>query len=390
MELARQLAEERFAPRAADLDRDAEFPMEDYRDLRSSGLLTLCVPEEHGGLGADFETYCLVAEQLAQGNASTALTFNMHCLTMMMMGPLMDGLELPQQVWDRHKELSAKRYREVVERGVFYGQPHSEPLESGSADQLDIGGRRFGTTAKRVEGGYIVNGSKFFVSSSGAADYFATPALLLAEGSWEERTLYLSIPREAPGVEFSGDWDPLGMRSTVSRNMTLKDVWAPDDAEILPPGVFGQLFQRQPHIFISFSATFLGLMQAAYDYTLAYLTGKAPGAPGTRGESPVGGAALAEMLFTLEATKALFYRAISEQQLDPPVEVLQRARAAHVQVQRAVVQLTGEAVRICGGRAMLKRHPLERYYRDARAAAVMRPWTQEKATQDACETALDG
>ncbi len=388
MDLARQLAVERFALRAADLDRDAEFPREDYQDLRDAGLLGLCVPEEFGGLGADFETYCLVAGQLAQGNASTALTFNMHCLTMLMMGPLMDGLELPQEVWGRHKELSAKRYTEVTEQGVFYGQPHSEPLESGSPDQLDIGGRRFGTTAKRVDGGYTVNGNKFFVSSSGAADYFATPALLLAEGSWEDRTLYLSVPREAPGVEFSGDWDPLGMRSTVSRNMSLKDVWAPDDAEILPPGVFGQLFQRQPHIFISFSAVFLGLMQAAYDYTLAYLTGKAPGSPGTRGESPVGGAALAEMLFTLEATRALFYRAISEQRLDPPIEVVQRARAAHVQVQRAVVQLTGEAVRICGGRAMLKRHPLERYYRDARAAAVMRPWTQEQVIQEAWETAL--
>ena len=388
MDLARQLAVERFALRAADLDRDAEFPREDYQDLRDAGLLGLCVPEEFGGLGADFETYCLVAGQLAQGNASTALTFNMHCLTMLMMGPLMDGLELPQEVWGRHKELSAKRYTEVVEQGVFYGQPHSEPLESGSADQLDIGGRRFGTTAKHVNGGYTVNGNKFFVSSSGAADYFATPALLLAEGSWEDRTLYLSVPREAPGVEFSGDWDPLGMRSTVSRNMILKNVWAPEDAEILPPGVFGQLFQRQPHIFISFSAVFLGLMQAAYDYTLAYLTGKAPGSPGTRGESPVGGAALAEMLFTLEATRALFYRAISEQRLDPPIEVVQRARAAHVQVQRAVVQLTGEAVRICGGRAMLKRHPLERYYRDARAAAVMRPWTQEQVIQDAWERAL--
>ncbi|MCI0844921.1 MAG: acyl-CoA/acyl-ACP dehydrogenase [Chloroflexi bacterium] len=390
MDLARHLAVANFAPRAADLDRDAAFPTEDYDDLRDAGLLALCVPEEHGGLGADFETYCLVSEQLAQGNASTALTFNMHCLTMLMMGPLMDGLELSSDVLNRHKELSAQRYREVVEQGVFYGQPHSEPLESGSADQLDIGGRRFGTTAKRVDGGYIVNGNKFFVSSAGAADYFATPALLLAEGTWEERTLYLAVPKDAPGVEFSGDWDPLGMRSTVSRNMSLKEVWAPDDAEILPPGVFGQLFQRQPHIFIAFSATFLGLMQAAYDYTLAYLTGKAPGAPGTRGESPAGGAAIAEMLFTLEATRALFYRSISEQRLDPPVEVIQRARAAHVQVQRAVVGLTGEAVRICGGRAMLKRHPLERYYRDARAAAVMRPWTQETATQDAGETALGG
>src|SRR5439155_26935557 len=57
------------------------FPFDDYADLRAEGLLGLCVPERCGGLGADYETYCLVAEQLAQGNASTALTFNMHCLT---------------------------------------------------------------------------------------------------------------------------------------------------------------------------------------------------------------------------------------------------------------------------------------------------------------------
>ena len=88
------------------------------------------------------------------------------------------------------------------------------------------------------------------------------------------------------------------------------------------------------------------------------------------------------------SARALFYRAISEQRLDPPVDCVQRARAAHVQVQKAVVELTGEAMRVCGGRAMLKRFPLERYYRDARASAVMRPWTQELTTLTAGETAL--
>lgn len=389
IDLAYRLAVDRFAPRAADLDRNAAFPYEDYEDLRSSGLLALCVPEEFGGHGADFETYCLVSEQLARGNAATALTFNMHCLVMLMMGPLIKGLELPPEVRERHHELSARRYREVVAKGVFYGQPHSEPVDTVGEDQLDVGGRRFGTQAKRADGAYLVNGRKFFVSSAGAADYYATPALLASDGvtdmTWEERTLYLSIPREAPGLEFSGDWDPIGMRSTVSRNMSLADVRVPEDAEILPPGVFGQLYQRQPHLFISFSATFLGLMQAAYDYTIVYLTDRAAG---PRGESQAGVTALAEMLFTLEATRALFYRAISEQCLDPSVECVQRARAAHVQVQRAVVTLTGEAIRLCGGRAMLKQHPLERYYRDARASAVMRPWTQELAIQDAGETAL--
>ena len=77
MALARNLALERFAPRADRHDREASFPFDDYADLRSTGFLGLCVPAQHGGLDADYETYCLVAEQIAQGNASTALTFNM-------------------------------------------------------------------------------------------------------------------------------------------------------------------------------------------------------------------------------------------------------------------------------------------------------------------------
>lgn len=383
------LARERFAPRAAGHDRDATFPFDDYADLRAEGILGLCVPERYGGLGADFETYCLVAEQIAQGNASTALTFNMHCLVMLMMGPIADGMPMSVSARERHETLRALRYREVVEDGIFYGQPHSEPVEQGVTDtSLAVGGRRFGTTAKKVEGGYVVNGRKFFVSLGGAAPYYATPAIRLGDEPWIERTLYLRVPKEAPGVSFPGEWDPMGMRATVSRDMVLEDVFVPDDGEVLPPGQFGAMYNAFPHLFLSFSATFLGLMQAAYDGAVAYLTGAMPGAPPLHTEAAAKGPAVAEMLFQVETARALFYRAISEARVDPPPEAVQRARAAHVTVQRAVVAVTQEAIRVCGGRAFLKRYPLERYARDARAAALMRPWTQELAMQQAWQAAL--
>jgi alkylation response protein AidB-like acyl-CoA dehydrogenase len=386
--LAYQLATERFAPRAEKYDREAAFPHDDFNDLRETGLLALCVPRRYGGMGAGFETYCLVAEQLARGNASTALMYNMHCTTLLMMGEIADQMALGADVRATHERRRAVLFREVVERGVLYGQPHSEPVELGQADQLKVGGRRFGTRAERVEGGYVVNGRKFFVSLAGAADRYATPALLLAEGPWIERTLYLAVERDAPGVEFQGDWDPMGMRATVSRDMVLTDVFVPDERSLLPPGGFGALYDTFPHGALSFSATFLGLMQAAYDFTVAYLTGRVPGAPGLQTEAPAKGHAVARMLFTLEAARALFYRSISECCLDPPPDVEQRARAAHVTIQRGVVELTAEAIRVCGGRAMLKRYPLERYARDAHAAAVMRPWTQDIATQQAWEAEL--
>ena len=88
-----------------------------------------------------------------------------------------------------------------------------------------MGGRRFGTTARKVDGGYVVNGRKFFVSLAGSAPYFATPAIRIGEEPWIERTLYLQIPKDAPGVTFPGEWDPMGMRGTVSRDMVLQDVF---------------------------------------------------------------------------------------------------------------------------------------------------------------------
>ena len=387
---ARRLALDRFAPRADRHDREASFPFDDYEDLRAAGLLALCVPERYGGRGAGYETYCLVAEQLAQGNASTALTFNMHCLTMLMMGEMADAMPMSAPARERHERLRARKFREVVERGVFYGQPHSEPVEQGQTDTaLSVGGRRFGTTARKVDAGYVVNGRKFFVSLADAAPYFATPAIRLGDEPWIERTLYLQVPRDAAGVSFPGEWDPMGMRATVSRDMVLRDVFVPDEAEVLPPGLFGALYNAFPHLSpLTFSATFLGLMQAAYDYTIAYLTGKVPGAAGVQTEVASKGHAVAEMLFALEGARALYYRAIAEARVDAPLEAVQRARAAHVTVQRSTVTLTQEAIRVCGGRALLRRHPLERYARDARAGALMRPWTQDIATQQAWECAL--
>ena len=179
------------------------------------------------------------------------------------------------------------------------------------------------------------------------------------------------------------------MGSAAFRDMVLENVFVPDDSEVLPPGLFGAMYNAFPHLFLSFSATFLGLMQAAYDDALAYLTGRMPGAPIPHTEIAAKGPAIAEMLFAIEAARALYYRAISEAEVNAPLEAVQRARAAHVTVQRGVVAVTQEAIRVCGGRAFLKRYPLERYARDARAAALMRPWTEEIATQQAWEAALD-
>ena len=95
------------------------------------------------------------------------------------------------------------------------------PQRTGRTGQTDtaltVGGRRFGTTARKVDGGYVLNGHKFFVSLARATFFTSTPALLVGEGPWLDPAPTCRCRRSAPGVTFKASRDPLGMRGTVSR-----------------------------------------------------------------------------------------------------------------------------------------------------------------------------
>jgi alkylation response protein AidB-like acyl-CoA dehydrogenase len=363
---ARQLAAERFAPRAAQHDRDASFPTENYRDLHAAGLLAICVPREHGGLDADYRTYALSAAEIARYCGATALTWNMHVCSTLWAGSLADDLDMDATTRAEHARRRALHFRRVVTDGAIYAQPFSE----GNASA--VGAIPFGTIAKPVDGGWQVTGRKVFASLSGHADYYG---VLCTELSGDERasrrnTLYLAIPARAPGVQVTGDWDPLGMRGTVSRTLELTDVAVEHDAALMPRGLYVQAASRWPHMFLTLSPTYLGLAQAAYDFTVRYLRGG-------RRSSLVKQLAVAEMRIKLEQTKALWLQAVSEAQVDPTPEQRLRAYAAQFTTMEMANDLARLAIRTCGGHSMLKSLPLERIYRDSRCGSLMAPWTAE-------------
>ena len=226
----------------------------------------------------------------------------------------------------------------------------------------------------------MVNGKKIFASLSGAADYYGVLCTERREGEPASRrnTLYLAIPASAPGVDVTGDWDPLGMRATVSRTLVFRDVFVAEDAMLLPRGVYFQAATRWPHMFLTLSPTYMGMAQAAYDFTVAYLRGEMPGtAPVKRRSFATKQVAVAEMRIMLEQTKALWFQAISEAGPNPSKEQILRAYAAQFTVMENVNALAAKALRTCGGQAMLKNLALERIYRDSRCGSLMLPWTAE-------------
>ena len=370
---AREFGARILAPRAQKWDREAAFPIDNYRDMHAEGWLGVCIPREEGGLGADFRAYCLAAAELGRHCGATALTWNMHVCSTLWTGLLTDDLQMDAPTRAEHQARRAIHYRRILEDGAIYSQPFSE---GGAAA---AGAAAFGTTAKRVEGGFLVNGKKIFASLSGHANQYGILCTDVTDGTASRRnTLYLAIPADAPGVSVAGEWDPLGMRGTVSRNLLFADVFVPSTASLMPDGLYFQAATRWPHMFLTLSPTYMGLAQAAFDFTIRYLRGDQPGTPPVKRRMyPTKQIAVAEMRVMLEQTKALWFQAISEAGPDPSKESMLRALAAQNTVMENANAIATKAVRSCGGQAMLKTLPLERIYRDSRCGSLMLPWTAE-------------
>lgn len=372
IELAQVLGREKLAPRAALHDREASFPFDNYEDLRAAGLLKICVPKAYGGLGADFATYVMVAAELGRHCGATALSFNMHVSSCMWAGFIADALEMSAEQRADHEEHRRLHFANIVEGGKVYSQPFSE---GGAAA---AGKAPWGTLAHRVDGGYVVNGKKIFASLAGAADFYGVLCTLDKPGATQRDSLYLALPADATGVTVIGDWDPMGMRATVSRTLLFDNVFVPETARLMPEGLYYQAAMRYPHMFATLSPTYLGLAQAAYDFTVAYLRAEVPGMPPVKRRMyPTKQIAVAEMRVKLEQTRALFLSNARDARVDPDKDTRMRLYAAHYTIMENAQALAALAIRTCGGQSMLKSLPLERLYRDARCGSLMLPWTAE-------------
>lgn len=372
--LAHELGRTRFAPRAARWDEEASFPFENYEDLRAAGLLGLCVPESEGGMGADYPTYMMVAAEIGRFCGATALTYNMHICSTLWTGVLADGIAMTPAQREEHMRRRQLHFDRVVRQGAVYAQPFSE----GSA--AAAGRAPFGTTARKVEGGWVVNGRKIFASLSGAADYYGVLCTEDKEGEKPDvrDTLYLAVPAGSKGLTVSGDWNPLGMRGTVSRNLGFQEVFVTDDEQLMPRGIYFKGAQTWPAMFFTLAPTYLGIATAAYDFTVSYLRGEVPGEPPVKRRMyPTKQIAVAQMRIQLEQMKSLFLRAVLEARPNPSKDERMRLYAAHYSVMEGANDIARLAIRTCGGQSMMKHLPLERLYRDSRCGALMLPWTAE-------------
>jgi alkylation response protein AidB-like acyl-CoA dehydrogenase len=349
----RELARERFAPRAADYDQTATFPAEDFEDLFRAGLIAPVVPEAHGGLGlgpyrGDVFTLWMMTKEIAKADLSLARCWEGHVNSL----ALLDGMATEEQ--------KARWFKDVVERGDIWVAWSGEPQARAPGETV-----RFGTTVEKVEGGYIVEGNKVFSTSAGGAQW----AILLvntagpggvrhATAESLETQLLMACDLSDPTVEIDGSWwDPIGMRATVSYLVNFRRTFIPDENLIGYPGQYikeGWQTCFIPH----YAATFLGAAEAAYEYALRYVTTQ------KKVDDPYVQHHIGQMSVDVE-TAHLWLRHVARLWETGKYGEAQIAgsRARHV-VEHLAEETVKRCIRACGARCLNRPSALERIYRD--------------------------
>src|SRR5262245_7824484 len=356
---ARELARD-FATRAAAHDRDATDPVENYAALRNAGFHRLNVPARLGGAGVGLLGWSLAAEELGQGCASTALSFNMH---LSVVGPMLESPLVPPATRERLAKM-------VVQEGKLIGGNFSEPTTSslvGTPIPL--------TRARRVEGGYRITGRKAFASMISVADYVMVMAYP-DEATAPTAAMVLLVPPDAPGRRVDKVWDTLGMRATRSDSLILEDCWVPDEALLLQVDDIGP-FQRHGANWLwgSYTAVYLGVGVAAYKEIVKVVQGRRPpGYTQALAYHPDVRRQVAEMSVDLQAARLMLYHAawLSDTQGPTPTTLAALYRAKYL-VGEAVARTTRTALTLGGAHALFKTSPLERLFRDGAIAPSQFP-----------------
>lgn len=353
----------RFAERAAGYDRSGEFPVDDFADLRTAGLLGLMVPTRLGGLGAGFAEYASVAYELARGSGPTALVFNMHASVTGALAGISDqvaaSLGIPEEF------LAA---RDEILCGAVGGACYAVAMsERGAGSRLS----QLSTVYSREEGGFRIKGAKSFVSGAGHAGAYLVAARSAEDPGTVSQFL---VPAGTSGLLVEQTWDSMGMRATRSDDLHL-DVLVPPNA--LVGGVEGLALwfaQLMPHWMVaSYAAVYAGVARAAIDAAVEHLNARGlAGLPSVRARIGRADAAVAATLLAVGEAA----RRVDEAPGDP--ETNRWVWRAKLLAGTTAAEVAASMLEAAGTSATRRGHPLERLYRDARCGSL------QPATSDVC------
>ncbi len=346
----RDFAEREVAPHIAQWDRDHHFPVHLIPKLGELGVFGLGVPEEYGGTAGDFTSACIAIEELGRVDQSIGITLEAG-IGLGTYPILTFGTEAQKQQW--LPDLAAGRA--LAAFGL------TEP-EAGS----DAGATK--TRAELVDGEWVINGAKAFITNSGTPITSLITVTALT-GPGEISTII--VPSGTPGLIVEPPYDKLGWRSSDTHGLTFDNCRVPEANLLGERGAgFRQFLDTLDGGRIAISALAVGLAQACLDESVRYANERQ-----TFGE-PIGSRqavafAISDVAVAVEAARLLTYKAAWLRDAGrPSAEVKQAAARAKLYSSEAAVAATRTATQVFGGNGFMEEFPVARFYRDAKVLEI--------------------
>jgi alkylation response protein AidB-like acyl-CoA dehydrogenase len=337
-DLARRFADEEIAPKAAQWDREHTFPRELFGALGELGLMGVCVPEEHGGAGADFLSYALVLEELSRADAGVGLTVAVHTSA--------GTLPLLAHGTEEQSGRMVPPLAQGHEIAAF------ALTESGSGS--DAGAMR-----TRADGDSRLHGTKQWTTNGSHAHSF----IVFARDP--ERPSAFVVRRGAPGFSVTREEEKMGLNSSSTADLSFEGT--PGERLGAQGAGLRIAFQTLDAGRIGIAAQAVGIAQAALDVASGYARERHAFG------RPIGGFGaiqqkLADMQTEIEAARALVWRAARLKQAGLPHTV--EGSQAKLFASKVARHWTGEAIQVLGGYGYTREFPVERYYRDAKVTEI--------------------
>jgi alkylation response protein AidB-like acyl-CoA dehydrogenase len=342
----RALADERIAPRAAEIDRSGEFPEDIRQLLASQDVLALPFPEEYGGVGVDLLTQCLAIEQIARACTTSSLILSVQGLGSLPI--LLAGTE----------EQKTRLIPDLASGKKLIAFALTEP-EAGS----DAAATR--TRAVRDGDDYVLDGGKRFITHGSVASVITVFAVTDPQATRHKRLSCFAVEVPTPGFSVSRLEHKLGIRGSPTAELAFEGVRVPAANRIGEEGdgwklAMGTFDRSRPGI----AAQAVGIAQGALDVAVQYARDRKQF--GQRiGELQMVQAMLADMDAKVESARQLTYKACVE--IDAGARDAARwASLAKLVAGDAAMAVTTDAVQVLGGYGYTDDYPVERMMRDAK------------------------
>jgi short-chain 2-methylacyl-CoA dehydrogenase len=343
----RELATERIAPVAEELDREHRFPYEIVAELAQLGLMGIPVPEEYGGSGGDTLSYAIAIEELTRVDSSVAITVAAHT-SLGTMPILLYGSEEQKREWV--PDLASGK------RLAAFGL-----TEPGAGS--DAGATK--TRAELREGQWVVNGSKIFITNAGTD---ITSCVTITARTDKDEISNLIVPNGTPGYEISAPMRKMGWHASDTRELSFQDCAVPERNLLGERGAgFRQFLEILDGGRISVAAMGVGLAQGAYDLASAYAKERKQfGKP--IAEFQAVRFRLADMATEIEAGRQLVYKAAWAK--DQGGAFATEAAMAKLYTGELSNRAVNAALEIHGGYGYTDEYPISRLYRDQKVLEI--------------------